>query len=185
MREPSELEQVLQHGIDLRARRIYLQGDIDEESAARVIRGIHLISSSEAGKAAPRPISLVLSSYGGSIDAAFAIHDAVQISPAPIHVLAMGICCSAAPLILACGAKRQATANTEFMLHPASMESEGQPGNVASNAESVIERCKAMNKLLARYTYKLYSFWSKFDRGHDRFFTAEEAREWGLIDEIL
>ena len=177
----ANLEAALQHGVDVQGRRIFLQGDVDSGTIALAIRGMYLMADQS-----DEPIDLYIASYGGNIDEAFALHDVTRTIRCPVHTTAVGMCMSAAPLLLACGQKgqRYASENCEFMLHPASLMVEGTPTNVAGTAEATKRRCDRMNRLLAKYTKRDFRFWSKFDRGDDAYFTAEQALEWGLIDQI-
>ena len=177
----ANLEAALELGIDIRGRRIFLQGDVDEDTISVAIRAMYLMADQS-----DEPIDLFVASYGGNIDEAFALHDVTRTIKCPVHTTALGMCMSAAPLLVACGAQgnRYASENCEFMLHPASLEAEGTPSNVRGTAEATQRRCTRMNRLLAKYTKKDFRFWSKFDRGDDHYFTAEQALEWGLIDAI-
>ena len=176
------LDAALMHGIDMRGRRIFVQGDVDGESIAVAIRGMYLMADASDDV----PIELFITSYGGSIDQTFALHDVTRTIRCPVHTIALGMCHSAAPLLVASGARgyRYASENCEFMLHPASMGIEGTITNIAGTTAAVTRRCERMSRLLAKYTGKPYRFWSKFDRGDDCYFTAEQARDWGLIDHI-
>lgn len=177
----ANLEAALQHGIDISGRRIFLQGDVDEDSISMAIRGMYLMADESK-----EPIELFVASYGGSIDEAFALHDVTRIITCPIHTIALGFCQSAAPLLVACGRKgeRCASENCEFMMHPASMGAEGTPTNVVGTAQAVKARGDRFNRLLAKYTKKDLRFWRRFDRGDDHYFDSHQALEWGLIDYI-
>lgn len=177
------LDAALNHGIDLWGRRVFLHGDIEESTIALAIRGVYLMADMDRRK----PIELYVSSYGGEIEATFALHDVTRTVQCPVHTIALGTCMSAAPLLVACGAPghRYATPNTEFMLHTASVGVEGALANVAGTAEAIRRRCKRMDQLLARYTARPYSHWARFSRKTaDTYFGAEEALEWGLVDAI-
>jgi ATP-dependent Clp protease protease subunit len=175
-----EMSAALDHGVDVVGRRIFLHGDVVSGNTSLAIRGMYLMADSS-----PDPITLFVASYGGSIDEAFALHDVTRTVPVPVHTVALGMCMSAAPFLVACGQKghRYASENCEFMLHTGSLEMEGSPSNVAGVAEAVRRRGERMDRLFAKYTSKPYRHWAKFSRAcNDYFFTAETALEWGLID---
>jgi len=178
----AEMSAALEHGIDVKGRRIFLHGDVDSDTIALAIRGMYLMADES-----PEPIELYVASYGGDIDEAFALHDVTRTIRVPVHTVALGMCMSAAPFLVACGQQghRFASENCEFMLHTASMEVEGTMSNVAGTAEAVRRRCERMDRLLAKYTNKPYRHWAKFSKASDDYyFTAEQALEWGLIDSI-
>ena len=177
----ANLEAALELGVDVKGRRIFLQGDVDENTISLAIRGLYMMAD-----LSDEPIDLFITSYGGDIDEAFALHDVTRTITCPVRTTAIGMCMSAAPLLLACGQKghRYASENCEFMLHPASLWAEGTPSNVRGTAEATQRRCDRMNRLLAQYTNMDYRHWAKFDRGVDHYFTSAQALEWGLIDQI-
>lgn len=180
----SILEAAITHGIDIAGRRIFLHGDVAEESIALVVRGLYLMSDLDAGA----PVELFVTSYGGTLDDAFALHDVTRTIKCPVGTVALGKCMSAAPLLVACGApgERWATPNTTFMLHDASLdEVEGNPQQVEQEGRLTREMMGRYAGLLGKYTKKPKRFWrSIFDKKVDRYFTATEALEWGLIDSI-
>jgi ATP-dependent Clp protease protease subunit len=173
----------IEHGVDVSGRRIFLHGDVDEDTIGRAIRGIYLLSG-----ISDQPITLFVSSYGGSLDDAFALHDVTRTVVCPIHTVALGKCQSAAPLLVACGQKgeRWSGALTSFMLHDLQISPpEGSPVLVDSWVEDGNRARKQYVELLAQYTRKRASHWERFFRSKsDRFFTADQAQEWGLIDHI-
>lgn len=177
----TNLEAALELGVDIRGRRIFLQGDVDEDTISVAVRAMYLMADQS-----DEPIDLFVASYGGSIDDAFALHDVTRTIRCHVRTTALGFCMSAAPLLVACGQRghRYASENCEFMLHPASLVVDGTPSNVAGTAEAIRRRCDRMNRLLAKYTKKDLRFWRKFDKGDDVYFDAEQALEWGLIDTI-
>jgi len=178
----AEMTAALELGVDVKGRRIFLHGDVDEDTIAVAIRGMYLMAD-----ASDAPIELYVQSYGGNIDEAFALHDVTRTVRCPVHTIALGMCMSAAPFLVACGepGHRFASENCEFMLHTASLEVEGTMNNVAGTAEAVRRRCERMDRLLAKYSNKPYRHWAKFSRAcDDYYFTAEQALEWGLIDSI-
>lgn len=179
-----ELDAALEHGVDVKGRRIFLHGDVDEDSIAVAIRGMYLLAD-----LSPSPIELFIASYGGLVDDAFALHDVTRTIKVPVHTVALGKCQSAAPLLVACGKKgeRYGSENCEFMVHDAAIESEKNlsPAALAAYAESVKRRVERMDRLLAKYSKMPYRHWARLSRSKtDHYFSADEALKWGLIDQI-
>ena len=178
----ANLEAALELGIDVADRRIFLQGDVETDSISLAVRGLYLMADQS-----DEPIDLYVASYGGDIDEAFQLHDVTRTVRVPIHTTALGVCMSAAPFLVACGAAghRYASENCEFMMHTASLELDGQLAQAQGSLEATKRRCERMDRLLAKYTKMPYRHWSKFTRSAtDVYFDAEKALEWGLIDQI-
>ena len=178
------IEAALQHGIDVNGRRVFMHGGVDEGTIGMAIRGMYMLAGISR-----EPIELIISSYGGDLDEAFALHDVTRTLKVPITTLALGKCMSAAPILVACGQRgeRYATENTLFMLHDAELD---VPGDSTSNIRESVRVTEEMMAryatLLSRYTKKRDKrFWLRiFARKHDTFFGAEQALEWGIIDQI-
>jgi len=183
----ARLEAALEYGIDIKARRVFMHGGVDEDTISVAVRGIYLLAEDDPKE----PIELFVSSYGGNLDESFALHDVTRIIKAPIHTTALGKCQSAAPLLVACGAKgeRYATEHTSFMLHDAQLDFgedySDYPSNIIASAAITAEMMDNYAMLMARYTKKPKRFWTGIFKGKvDRFFTASEAVEWGVVDAI-
>lgn len=179
-----ELSAALEKGVDIRGRRIFLHGGVDEESIGLAIRGMYLL----AGLDEDKEIELYVMSYGGDLDEAFALHDVTRTIPVPVHTVALGKCMSAAPLLVACGhkGKRWASENCQFMMHDCELEvAEGSPVAIQAHVEAAKAQMIRYAELLAKYTDKPKGHWTRmFQRKSDKFFTAEDALDWGLIDQI-
>ena len=175
------IESALDRGVDPWGRRLFLQGEITDDSIALLIRGMYLIADLDQD----RPIELYVCSEGGDIDAAMALHDVTRTIRAPVHTIALGYCMSAAPLLVACGDARYASPNCSFMTHAASLELGGHIDNVDATAKAVRRRCEQMDRLMAAYTERDYRHWARLSKGAaDRYFDAETAVEWGVVDSI-
>jgi len=177
------VEIALEYGVDVRGRRIFLHGDVDEEIIGYAIRGLYLLSDISRD-----PVELFICSYGGMIDDAFALHDVTRTISCPVHTIALGKCMSAAPILVACGepGHRWASENTTFMLHDVAMSViEDNPANIAVYAELGKDYSRRYAKLMASYTSKNVRHWATLSGGKtDRFFGAEKALEWGMIDAV-
>lgn len=178
-----ELSTAIEKGIDVKGRRIFLHGGVDEETIALAIRGMYLLADMKDD-----PIELFVTSYGGELDEAFALHDVTRTIKVPVHTVALGKCMSAAPLLVACGRRgeRYASENCQFMMHDVSLdELEGSPVYIESQVSAARVQMAKYAELLAEYTSKSKGHWTRmFNMRADKFFSAEEALEWGLIDHI-
>lgn len=185
MKDREELiEAALDYGVDIVGRRVFLHGDVGEDTIGIAIRGLYMLSDKKVGE----PIELYVSSYGGELDEAFALHDVTRTIRSPVHTIALGKCMSAAPMLVACGTpgSRFATENTTFMLHDAELSPAGaNADNILANANITKSMMDRYATLLARYSKKDKRFWKKVFSGKvDMFFGAQQALEWGLIDMI-
>jgi ATP-dependent Clp endopeptidase proteolytic subunit ClpP len=172
----------LERGVDLQGRRIFLHGEVDEETVGAAVRGLFVMADQSN-----ESIELIISSYGGSVDLSFALHDVMRAIKPAVHATAIGMCQSAAPFLLACAEKgyRFASANCEFMVHTASFGMDGAIINVQGTAAAMKRRMERMDRLLAEYSKMPYRHWSSFNRsGNDHYFGTKEALKWGLIDGI-
>lgn len=179
----ARIEAALEHGVDIQGRRVFLHGGVEEDTIGAAIRGLYLLSDVNL-----QPIELYVSSYGGDLDEAFALHDVTRTIKAPVHTVALGKCQSAAPLLVACGHKghRYVSENTTFMLHDCELNvEEGSPSYVASHAAAAKAQMACLARLLARYSKKPTRHWAGMFAGKvDRFFDADQAVAWGLVDQV-
>jgi ATP-dependent Clp endopeptidase proteolytic subunit ClpP len=175
-----ELSMALIYGVDVQGRRIFLHSDIEETSMALIVRALYLLSTDS------NPVELFVTSYGGSLDDAFALHDVTRTIDIPVHTVALGKCMSAAPLLVACGDVRYATENTLFMLHDIWFSMvDGRPREIEAHTRVATKQVNRYADLLARYTKRPKGHWRRLmRRGTDQFFGAEQALDWGLIDQI-
>ena len=180
----ARIEAALEHGVDIAGRRIFLHGGVDEDTIGKAIRGTYLLADASSA-----PIELYVSSYGGDLDEAFALHDVTRTISAPVHTVALGKCQSAAPLLVACGEKgfRYASENVTFMLHDVTLD---VPENIPplylkSLAEAAKVQMATYAKLLEAYSKMKARHWAGIFAGKsDRYFTADQAVAWGLVDHV-
>ena len=176
-----QIEAALEHGIDVAGRRIFLHGDVDNDSIGTAIRGMYLMPGDAS-------VELFVSSFGGDLEEVFALHDVTRTIRCPIHTVALGKCQSAAPLLVACGRKGQrwAAENARFMLHNSHIEDlEGTPKQVEVYRREIELLGDRFNTLLARYTNKDKRFWARLQsKDTDQYFDAAQALEWGLVDNL-
>jgi len=181
-RTQAQIEAALEYGVDIPGRRVFLHGDVDEETIRTAVRGLYLLDGMSAGK-----IELYVTSYGGNPEDALALHDVTRTLNTPVHTVALGKCQSAAPILVACGepGHRYATENTQFMLHDGTLEIEGAvaPEALKSSVEAFERVRERYSVLLSRYTKKPKSHWNRlFQSKKDTMFDVKDAIKWGLVD---
>lgn len=176
------LHSVMQkQSVDFQNRTIYLNGSINAKSVDKAIKTLHFFETLDSDD-----IIIRLNSGGGSLYEGLALIDAIRTCECNVIIIATGLCASMAVPILASGDTRYATENTTFMSHELSYSS---GFDRLSSQEIETKHSKALdiriNKLLAKYTKKPYSFWSKAGKHTDFFFDADAAIEYGVIDDIV
>lgn len=177
-----ELTLALLHGVDVQNRRLYLHGGVEEDTIGMIVRAMYWLARDEG------PVELFVSSYGGSLDDAYALHDVTRTINIPIHTVALGKVMSAAPLLVACGqpGDRYATENTLFMIHDAWFSFvDGRPKEIEAQTTVAKGQMRRYADLMGQYTSKPSSHWRRLmAKGADEYFSAEEALDWGIVDAI-
>lgn len=174
---------LFEHGIDLTNRRVFLDDEIDEEIASKVVRGLYLM---EIGSSR-NPIEVFISTYGGSVYDMNGIYDIMNTVKCPVHTFAYSKCMSAGILLLAAGTlgHRWIGPNTTFMHHSVESELEGVRLKLKADVHHMDELESRRFELLANHSSKDAKFWrDRASRQADVYFTAEEAIEWGIADHI-
>ncbi|MFJ5880038.1 ClpP family protease [Kitasatospora cineracea] len=167
----------------LLARRIVLLGtQVDDVSANRVCAQLLLLSAED-----PRAdISLYINSPGGSVTAGLAIYDTMRLIPNDVSTLAMGFAASMGQFLLTVGAagKRFALPNARIMMHQPSAGIGGTASDIAIQAENLEYTKQAIERITAEHTGQSPETIAR-DGDRDRWFTAEQAREYGMVDQVL
>jgi ATP-dependent Clp protease protease subunit len=164
-------------------RIIFLGAPVDDTSANDVIAQLIALEAMDPD----RVISVYINSPGGSFTAMNAIYDTMQYIKPEIETTCIGQAASAAAILLAAGApgKRAALANSRIVLHQPSMEgTHGYSSDLEVQANEILRGRAQMEQILARHTGRDAREISR-DIERDLYMTAQEAREYGLIDEIL
>lgn len=166
----------------LKDRIIFLGGPITDGSANAVIAQLLFLEHEDPKK----EIKMYLNSPGGSVTAGMAIYDTMQYVKPDIATMCMGIAASMGAFLLAAGkkGKRFALPNSEILLHQVMGGAEGQAIEIEIAAKQIIRTKQRLNQLLSKHTGQSLT---KIERDTDRDFwlTAEEAKEYGVIDEII
>ena len=166
----------------LKDRIIFLSGPIDDGVANTVVAQMLFLEMEDPD----RDIMLYINSPGGSISAGMAIYDTIKYLKCEVSTLCIGMAASMGAFLLAAGAKgkRKALPNSEIMIHQPLGGAEGQATDVLIHAEHMRFIKQRMNEELAKNTGKPVRTVEK-DTERDNFMTAEEAKEYGIVDEII
>ena len=163
-------------------RIIFLGQQIDDEIANVVVAQLMHLESDDPDK----DISIYINSPGGSLSAALAIYDAMQFVGPDVQTVCFGIAMSGGSLILAGGAdgKRMSLPNGRILIHQPSGGFQGQTTDIEIHAREVLELRGRMEKIYARHTGQTVER-IHADAERDRFFSADEAVDYGLIDRVV
>ena len=166
----------------LRERIVFLGGPIDDAVANTIIAQLLFLQSEDPKK----DISLYINSPGGSVTAALAILDTMNHIKPDVSTVCVGIAASMGSLLLSSGTKgkRFALPNSEIMIHQVMSGVEGQASDIAIGAKHILRTKDNVNKILAKNTGQKIEQVEK-DSDRDNYMTAEEAKKYGLIDEII
>jgi ATP-dependent Clp protease protease subunit len=166
----------------LRERIIFLDKSIEDGLASVVIAQLLFLQSEDPKS----DVYLYINSGGGQVPAGLAIHDTMRQLSCDVATIAMGLVGSMATILLAAGTagKRQSLPNATIHFHPASGQTGGYAPDIDIHVRWMLDQQERGNRLLADYTGQSYER-IREDFQRDRFFTAPEARAYGLIDEIL
>lgn len=172
----------LTSGFDVRNRRVFLYGDISETTVSMLVKAIYILESNNEDK----PIEIIISSCGGDEYEMFAAYDAIIHCKCHIITIAIGKLMSAAPLIFAAGDERLSFPNTWFMVHESLYWLEDKHTNVKSNVAHYEEMERRWCELMEHHTKLNAKEWRlKYNSKPDQFFTAQQAKAWGLVDKII
>ena len=166
----------------LKERIVFVSGPIVDPIANTVIAQLLFLESQDPKK----DISLYINSPGGSVSATLAIYDTVQHIKPDVSTICVGFAASGAAIILAAGAKgkRFSLPNSEIMIHQVIGTAEGQATEIEISARHILRVKDKLNKILAEHTGQPLSKIEK-DTDRDFFMDAEEAKKYGIIDEMI
>jgi ATP-dependent Clp protease protease subunit len=164
-------------------RIIFLGVQIDDASANDVMAQLITLESIDPD----RDILMYINSPGGSMTSMMAIYDTMQYIQPEIQTFCLGQAASAAAVLLAAGTKgkRMALPNSRILIHQPAVESGyGQSSDLEIQAREILRMRQAMEQILAQHTGQVEEQVRR-DTERDKFFTAHEAKEYGLVDEVL
>lgn len=166
----------------LKDRIIFLGTAIDDDVANAVVAQLLFLAAEDPEK----DIQMYINSPGGSVSAGMAIYDTMQHIKPDVSTMCIGLAASMGAVLLTAGAKgkRYALPNSEIMIHQPLGGARGQASDIQIHAEHIIKTRKRLNKILSeRSGQPLERVENDTDR--DRFMDAEEAKAYGLIDEVI
>ncbi len=166
----------------LKERIIFLSGPIHDQMANTIIAQLLYLESENPEK----DISLYINSPGGSVSASLAILDTMNYVQSEIQTICVGIAASGGAVILSAGesGKRYCLENSEVMIHQPHGGAEGQATDIKIRAEQMVKTRRRLNRILSNNTgQSIEKIEDDVDR--DFFMTAEESKEYGIIDEIM
>lgn len=166
----------------LKDRIVFLGTPVYDEVANLIVAQLLFLESQDPEK----DISFYINSPGGSVTAGLAIYDAMQVIRPQVRTFCVGQCASMGALLLAAGAKgkRFALPNSRVMIHQPHGGAGGQATDIEIQAKEIISLKKRLNQILAAHTGKKVSE-IEADADRDFFMSASEAKEYGLVDDIL
>ena len=166
----------------LKERIIFITDEINDATASLVVAQLLFLEAEEPDK----DIQMYINSPGGSITSGFAIYDTMQYIKADVSTICVGMAASMGAFLLAAGAtgKRYALPNAEIMIHQPLGGTRGQAEDIRIHAERIVKMRDNLNKILSDKTGQPLEKIAK-DTDRDNFMSAEEATEYGLIDEVI
>lgn len=166
----------------LKDRIILLSDEVNDATSSLVVAQLLFLEAEDPDK----DIYLYINSPGGSVTAGLAIYDTMQYIKPDVSTICVGMAASMGAFLLAAGAKgkRYALPNSEIMIHQPLGGAQGQATDVAIHAEHIIKTKDRLNRILSERTGQPLEK-IKADTERDNFMTAEEAKAYGIVDEIM
>lgn len=166
----------------LKERIIFLGEEVNETTASLVVAQLLFLEAEDPEK----DIHLYINSPGGSVTAGMAIYDTMQFVKCDVSTTCIGMAASMGAFLLAGGAKgkRFALPNAEIMIHQPLGGAQGQATEIEIAAKHILQTKEKLNKILAKNTGRSYEELAQ-DTDRDNWKTAEEAKAYGLIDEVI
>ena len=163
-------------------RIVFISGEVNDEMANAVCAQLLFLQSQDAKK----EISVYVNSPGGSVTAGLAIYDTMQFVTCPIATYCLGQAASMGAVLLTAGAKgrRFSLPNARIMIHQPWGGAEGKASDIEITAREILRLKERLNEILAKHSgRKIEEVVRDTDRDH--FMSAEEAKDWGIVDEVL
>ncbi|MBZ0172398.1 MAG: ATP-dependent Clp protease proteolytic subunit, partial [Phycisphaerales bacterium] len=166
----------------LENRIVFLIGEINFSTASRVMMQMLYLENQRRGQ----EINLYINCVGGSVDDTLALYDTMRFLSSPVATYCIGRAYSGAALLLTAGekGKRFCLPHAKVMIHQPYGGITGQAEDIRLQAEQIIKSKRMLNEILAEHTGKSYDQ-VVADGERDKYFSAEEAKEYGLVDEVL
>jgi ATP-dependent Clp protease protease subunit len=166
----------------LKERIIFVSGQVHDEMATAIVAQLLFLESENPKK----EIAMYINSPGGVVTSGLSIYDTMQYIRSPISTVCIGQAASMGSLLLAAGEKdmRFSLPNSRIMVHQPSAGFQGQASDIAIHAREILELKDRLNKIYVKHCgQKLDKVEAALER--DNFMTAEQAKDWGLVDQIV
>ncbi|MDP9071347.1 MAG: ATP-dependent Clp protease proteolytic subunit [Actinomycetota bacterium] len=166
----------------LKERIVFLGTQVDDPSANLICAQLLLLAAEDP----ERDISMYINSPGGSVTAGLAIYDTMQYVPCDVATVCMGLAASMGQFLLCAGSpgKRYALPHSRILMHQPSGAMQGHAADIAIQAEQIIYLKRMMAERIALHTGQPVER-IEADSDRDRWFTAEEAKDYGFIDQVI
>ncbi|MBP5209741.1 MAG: ATP-dependent Clp endopeptidase proteolytic subunit ClpP [Clostridia bacterium] len=166
----------------LNDRIVFLGDEVNDATASLIVAQMLYLEAQDPDK----DINFYINSPGGSISAGMAIYDTMRFIKCDVSTICIGMAASMGAFLLAAGTpgKRFALPNSEIMIHQPLGGMQGQASDIKIHADHIIRIREKLNRILAQETGKDYETVCR-DTERDNFLTAEEAKEYGLIDRVI
>ena len=163
-------------------RIVFISGEVNDDMANAVVAQLLFLQSQDPKK----QINVYINSPGGSVTAGLAIYDTMQFVSCPIATYCIGQAASMGAVLLTAGAKgmRYALPNSRIMIHQPWGGAEGKASDIEITAKEILRLKDILNGILASHSGKKFEDVVK-DTDRDFFMSAEEAKKWGLIDNVV
>ena len=163
-------------------RIVFISGEVNDDMANAVCAQLLFLQSQDAKK----EISVYVNSPGGSVTAGLAIYDTMQFVKCPVATYCIGQAASMGAVLLAAGEKgrRFSLPNARIMIHQPWGGAEGKASDIEITAREILLLKARLNEILAHHCGRDVAV-VEHDTDRDHFMSAEEAKEWGLVDEVL
>ncbi|QEA13823.1 ATP-dependent Clp endopeptidase proteolytic subunit ClpP [Comamonas flocculans] len=166
----------------LKERVVFLVGEVNDQSANLVVAQLLFLESENPDK----DISFYINSPGGSVTAGMAIYDTMQFIKPDVSTMCVGFAASMGAFLLAAGAKdkRYSLPNSKIMIHQVLGGARGQATDIEIHARDILRTKEQMNRILAERTGQSYEK-IVHDTERDYFMTADEAKDYGIVDQVI
>ena len=166
----------------LNDRIVFLAEEVNDTNASLIVAQLLYLEAQDPEK----DIQLYINSPGGSVTAGMAIYDTMQYVKCDVSTICIGMAASMGAFLLSSGAKgkRIALPNAEIMIHQPSGGAQGQVTDIQIHAQRILDMKKRLNQILAANTGKTVEQITA-DCERDHFLTAEEAKEYGIVDKVI
>ena len=163
-------------------RIVFISGEVNDDMANAVCAQLLFLQSQDPKK----EISVYVNSPGGSVTAGLAIYDTMQFVKCPVATYCIGQAASMGAVLLTAGTKgrRFSLPNSRIMIHQPWGGAEGKASDIEITAREILRLKDRLNEILAKHSGRTFEDVVK-DTDRDHFMSAEEAKNWGLIDEVL